>query len=124
MPALVFELNLYRSYSEFKTFQEFAEYRTLAPELPSELMDPRTLCEKICRVCMDPDSYQIGRDMVVLKKGMTANLNAHLEACAFDAAVRIQVQQQQLVDYLRGVLNVATCRLGCEDLSIVRRRAT
>jgi len=52
--------------------------------------EPRYVCEDICRVCLMPDDYQVGKSVVVLKRGKAEILDSHLEACEEDAATKLQ----------------------------------
>ena len=78
--------------------EDFTRYATLAPDIDKGT-DVRTLCEDICRACLLPDDYQVGKSVVVLKKGQTELLDTHLAACQEDAATKVQsVARKWLVD--------------------------
>jgi len=76
-------------YSEFIPHLDFLRYSKLAPDVDLE-GEPKQLCDDICRVCLLPDDYQVGKTVVVLKKGQTRLLDSHLTACQEDAATKMQ----------------------------------
>ena len=89
-------------YSEFVPHQDFLRYGMLAPDVDRN-QETRTACEDICRVCLLPDDYQVGKSVVVLKRGQTALLDSHLSACQEEAATKVQsVARQWLISSREG----------------------